>query len=308
MIDVKDLKSRAFGRWAGIFDYYGISVGDGTHGACPICGGKDRFRCDGLAKNGEYICGQCGAGDGLALLQKVKGCTFPEVIAYVSEIVGSVETQTEKPKKSPRDMLQKLWNSSQDFGGANIVAKYLHSRGLVLHPDNVRHAPKCYNSDLKKDMDAMVAKVVDVDGKPVSIHRTYLDGPKKADIESPKKLMPAMKSLQGCAVRLFKPKDNTIGVSEGIETAIACSIIFDIPTWACISSALLESFDPPEGVRKIVIYGDADGNYTGQAAAYKLAKRLHRDAYLVTVEIPEEGDWLDVLNSNQKADKSGTPF
>jgi putative DNA primase/helicase len=71
--------------------------------------------------------------------------------------------------------------------------------------------------------------------------------------------------------------------------------MFRVPVWATVMSAMMESFKPPEGIKKIIIYGDCDGNYTGQKSAYTLANRLVRDGYIVDVELPEvEGDWLDV--------------
>ena len=54
----------------------------------------------------------------------------------------------------------------------------------------------------------------------------------------------------------------------------------------------------PDGVRKVVVFGDNDRSYAGQAGAYALAARLRRDnpSLEIEVEIPKtEGlDWSDV--------------
>ena len=85
-----------------------------------------------------------------------------------------------------------------------------------------------------------------------------------------------------------------VGVSEGIETAIACKQLFDIPTWATISTSIMVGFEPPEGIRKVVIFGDNDANFVGQKAAYKLANRLYLKNFIVEVQVPEVvGDWAD---------------
>jgi putative DNA primase/helicase len=160
--------------------------------------------------------------------------------------------------------------------------------------DDVRFCPGCWESETKANMPAMVARVRNPAGKPVSIHRTYLNGDRKADISAPKKLMPAAESLTGCAIRLFDVKDH-VGVCEGLETAIAATQLFGVPTWACISSTILEKFTPPDGIRQVTIFGDNDANFAGQAAAYQLAKKLFAKDYLVDVKIPPPGDWADMM-------------
>lgn len=141
----------------------------------------------------------------------------------------------------------------------------------------------------------MVAPVIGPDGDVRSIHRTYL-----ADVPKRKKLLSAVGP--GAAVRLFDPTDK-LGIAEGIETAIAAHELFDVPTWATISSTIIESFSPPAGIRRLVIFADHDRNCAGQKAAFTLAHRLHRDLKLdVEVKIPPEpdSDWLDVLNSSRR--------
>jgi putative DNA primase/helicase len=87
-----------------------------------------------------------------------------------------------------------------------------------------------------------------------------------------------------------------LGIAEGIETALAASIRFGAPVWAATSAALLESWVPPASVERVLIAGDADAGFTGQAAAFALARRLVRDGYAVEIQIPGEigKDWADL--------------
>lgn len=300
-IDVQQLKNAARGRWLSIFQQLGIEVPEnGNHGPCPIENdGKDRFRCDNRNGEGSWFCNNCGAGDGISLVRQCLGLSFPDTMTKISEIIGmgcGIDSQVEKGKYDPREMLNKVWKSSQKLTNDDPVTKYLNSRKLFKAPDNVRYCPECYESDTKSKMPAMVAMFMNREGKPISLHRTYLNGIKKADIKSPKKLMKGTEPLSGGAIRLFNPTNKTIGIAEGIETAIAATIVTDIPTWSAVSSTLLKAFDPPEGITKIVIFGDSDPNFCGQQAAYSLANRLYSKDFLVTVEFPEIGkDWNDFL-------------
>lgn len=186
--------------------------------------------------------------------------------------------------------LNKLWTESKKLKGADPVCQYLRSRGISIVPDNVRFCHNCYYADDKKRYPAMVSMVHNADGEPVSVHRTYL-----AEVPKRKKLMPGKSGLRGAAIRLMEIKLDTLGISEGIETALSAAQLYGVPVWAAISSGGLESWEPPEDIRKIIIFGDNDSNYVGESAAYNLAKRLCRDR-IISVEIPEiVGDFNDVL-------------
>jgi putative DNA primase/helicase len=146
---------------------------------------------------------------------------------------------------------------------------------------------------------AMLATVTDAAGRAVSMHRTYIQDGRKAPVPAPKKLMQGL-PLAGAAIRLT-PVSRTLGVAEGIETALACLQQFDVPTWACVSAGVLEAFEPPAGVEHVIVFGDHDDNFTGQAAAYRLAHRLARKAIEVEVCIPPApGDWLDHLPTMER--------
>ncbi len=308
MIDSEKLQIASKNRWPSIFQLLGINIrSDGRHSACPICGpgrNSHRFRMDNKDGSGSWICTQCGAGDGFGLVMKCLGIDFPEAMRKIQSIIGGCEkVNTQKPKTDPRKALNKVWQASIPLTGSDPVVKYLRSRGLILHPDNIRYCEKCYEPDSKSYMPAMVARIQNTQGNPVSLQRTYLDGIKKADIEAPKKIMPAIEPLKGCAIRLFSPnsdlfENGMIAVAEGIETAMSCAQMYRIATWSVISTALMESWLPPAEIRDITIFGDADCNYAGQKSAYILANKLYLKDFLVNVGIPKilGADFNDELN------------
>ena len=308
MIDFNQVKSDAVGRWPVILSRLGIDAGDGKHKPCPVCGGKDRFRFDDKNGRGTWICNQCGSGDGIGLIKSVLNLEYADAMQRVADIVGHVDRiprqcrpRTDVGKNRMR--LIDLWESSQALSGTDPVSKYLRGRGLLMATVDVRFCPDCYESETKSKMPAMVAKVRNAQGRPVSIHRTYLNGTGKAPIKSPKKMMPRTEPLAGAAIRLFKT-DDTVGVAEGIETAMAATQLFGTPTWATISSTLMESFEPPDDIRRVIVFGDCDANFTGQAAAYKLAKRLYLKDHVVDVKIPDRGDWADQIERTRQRKES----
>nr|WP_254281973.1 primase-helicase zinc-binding domain-containing protein [Escherichia coli] len=69
--------SHALGHWPRILPALGIQVLKNRHQPCPVCGGSDRFRFDDREGRGTRYCNQCGAGDGLKLVEKVFGVSRP---------------------------------------------------------------------------------------------------------------------------------------------------------------------------------------------------------------------------------------
>ena len=143
----------------------------------------------------------------------------------------------------------------------------------------------------------MLALVTDDEGRIVTLHRTYLTPEGiKAPVEAPKKLYAG--GARGGLIRLGEPSD-VLGIAEGIETALSARTLFKIPVWSAVSVGGFQNFTKvPDGVRKVVVFGDNDMSYAGQAGAYALAARLRRDnpSLEIEVEIPKtEGlDWSDV--------------
>ena len=137
--------------------------------------------------------------------------------------------------------------------------------------------------------------MVAADGSLSTVHRIYA-----ADVPTRKKLMPVINGITGATVRLFEAVD-TLGVAEGIETAIAAHELFSVPTWACLSANGIETFIPPLNITRLIIYGDNDRNFVGQRAAHVLAAKL-AGKIDVEVKIPDTpGDWLDALNARRSS-------
>jgi putative DNA primase/helicase len=187
------------------------------------------------------------------------------------------------------------------------VAKYLRNRtgGAVAPYKFLREHLNLRYPGTFESHPAMVAKIVSAENTAVNLHLTFLDrNGGKAEVSQPKRVMPG-RLPDGCAIRLMEEKP-LMGIAEGIETAISASLMFDIPVWACINGNLLSKWTPPLCAEEIIIFGDNDKNYTGQAKAYHLANRLEvQFKRHVTVQIPEFAgdDWNDVHVAHNQAQR-----
>ena len=89
-MNVTETVKRACGHWPRILPALGVKVIKNQHQACPVCGGSDRFRFDDKEGRGTWFCNQCGAGDGLKLVEKVFGVSAYEAAGKVSALTGSL--------------------------------------------------------------------------------------------------------------------------------------------------------------------------------------------------------------------------
>ncbi len=298
------LSVRAQGRWPGILQALGIDRQylTGKHTGCPICrDGRDRFRFDNKEGRGSFFCSVCGAGDGVKLVMLTKGLDFKTAAKEIEAVLGTAPVGEVKPERSDADKraaMNRLWSSSSPINANDPVAAWLFNRArVVTYPKCLRTALRVrYEDDEPSYHPAMVAMVSDPDGRPTILHRTYLtkDG-RKAPVEKPRRVM-AGTIAKGSAVRLMEHGD-VLGIAEGIETAFAASALFGVPCWAALNAGMLSEWVPPEGVREVVVFGDNDGNYTGQAAAFSLARRLACKNLKAVVKIPQAigQDWNDVF-------------
>lgn len=295
----QDIHDQARGKWRGILMGLGVPSDflKDKHGPCPLCEGKDRFRWDNKDGKGTYICNQCGSGSGIDLLMNYRGWQFREAVDQVRGVVGGASVEPVKPELSDerrRYMLRELWKSCSQTVRGDVVDRYLAARGVNedIYPASILTCERCYFSQ-GVEYPAMIGVVSDLDGKPVTLHRTYLGEGAKAPVDDPRRVMPG-KIPNGSAIRIGVVQEE-IGIAEGIETALAAMQRYELPVWSAINSTMLQNWYAPKGVTTVYIFGDNDRSFGGQAAAYTLAKRLRAKGLTVHVKIPDQigTDWAD---------------
>lgn len=304
----------AIGRWPEIFEYYGLPPVTGKNhfkGECPLCGRRGKLRIDDKNGTGSYIC-VCGAGDGWAMLTKATGKDFKTLAPEVDRLIGNVfvrsdDTPLEKSQTmSSREKVIRKFPTLAQLRGTD-AAKYLLNRGITSLPtDAVRYCDT--QRALGKVLQAIYSLATDDKGTLCYLHRTLLDGDKKADIgASQKKLMKLqedsyLEHANSVAIRMF-PVATTLGIAEGIETALSCHQITGCNTWAVLNATFMKKFRVPRGVSHLIIFADRDNNATGQMAAYHCANAnlmAKNDLQKVSIRWPQCGDFNDLLTEGRE--------
>lgn len=312
--------SAAKGRWPDIFVSCGM---DRRHflkkgQACPVCGGTDRFSFTDRWKRGNFICRGCGSGDGFDLISRYCQCGFIEALETVERFCGiawngnKADARVElselevRGKEQARERMN-LWAQAKPIKVGDPVWKYLQRRGLEPSAAGFEvrfHSALDYRHEdgtLTKHP-AMLARVFDQQGIVINLHRTYLDEDgQKAALPVTKKLLPGQ--VKGGAVHFGGTVGEVLGLAEGVETALAATLLKGIPVWATLGCSNLSDFTSlPGSVKRLMIFADNDVKFAGQAAAYAVAHRISTTTNIeVSVLVPEQAgsDWLDVFNHKE---------
>jgi hypothetical protein len=186
----------------------------------------------------------------------------------------------------------RIWDTARPAGGT-LAEAYLRSRGITLPPPpSLRFAPEMLHSPTATRWPAMVARVEDVAGRFLGVHRTYLapGGRGKAPVE-PQKMM--LGATAGGAVRLGEAANGLL-IAEGIESALSAMQASGRPAWAALSTSGLRRLELPEHVREVVIV--PDGDPPGWDAATAAARRWDAEGWAVRIAaLPDGRDINDLL-------------
>ncbi len=280
-------------RWPEVLERAGMDSAffSGRHGPCPFCKGEDRYRWS-KKYGGVWLCNFCTKSsyqDGFKMLMLHMGYTqFAQAADHVREffhVDGNTPSVQRTARASARvaeqeqldrnyRRMQEIWAKCQKISSGDPVDLYLQSRvpGLNYVPDMIRYHPALdYWAPPEKDGEkprllgrfpAMIAKAFDVEGRFVQLHKTYLTREGcKADVPVVKKTERGI-GINGFAVPIAPLRGRTLGFAEGIESALAASMIRDIPVWPCLNGPSMAAFAVPgrllEAIDRIVIFADHD--------------------------------------------------
>ena len=308
------------GKWRGILMELGVPRESltGRHCACPLCGGTDRWRFDDLDRRGTSICNQCGAMSGMKLAMELLGQDFQSTASRIDQMVGNIKPEAGQLRKDMSDddrkqMLRAAVMETKPVQSGDLVDRYLTARGIgeTVYPSALRFGAAMRDGEggIRPCIVALVGVHGETDERGrqryQTLHRTFLkpDGSGKAEMASPRKLMPGSLTDGACVMLSEWTGSGPIGIAEGIETARAASQMFGLPVWAAINATMLAKWRPPVGADEVVIFADSDRSATGMAAAFALARSVATISKLPwSVQCPgvqpivqpaKDTDWLD---------------
>ena len=296
-MNVTDTVKQACGHWPRILPALGLTVIKNRHQACPVCGGSDRFRFDDKEGRGTWFCNQCGAGDGLKLVEKVFGVTPSEAAGKVNavtgnlppvapEVIAAADAETEADRKAAAALAAKLMEKTRPAtGNAYLTRKGFPGRECpvltVMHKTGgVTYRAGDVVVPLYDDSGALVnVQLINADG----LKRTLKGGQVKG----------ACHILDG-----KKEAGKRLWIAEGYATALTVHHLTGETVMVALSSVNLLSLASLARHQypacQIVLAADRDLSGDGQTKAAAAA-----DACEGVVALPPVfGDWNDAYTQH----------
>ncbi|WP_313355269.1 primase-helicase zinc-binding domain-containing protein [Kosakonia cowanii] len=296
-MNVTDTVNMACGHWPRILPALGVPVIRNRHQACPVCGGSDRFRFDDKEGRGTWFCNQCGAGDGLKLVEKVFGVSASEAAGKVNAVTGTLpqvvpaatvtaDTGTDAARKAAAARASELVASARPAtGNAYLTRKGLAERECLTLTNPHKTGGVSYRAG------DMVVPLYDDTGVLVNVQLINADGDKR--------------TLKGGAVKGAchiikgqKQAGKRLWIAEGYATALTVHHLTGETVMVALSSVNLLSLASlarrQHPACQIILAADRDLSGDGQTKAAAAA-----DACNGVVALPPVfGDWNDAFALN----------
>ncbi|WP_312605291.1 primase-helicase zinc-binding domain-containing protein [Kosakonia cowanii] len=296
-MNVTDTVNMACGHWPRILPALGVPVIRNRHQACPVCGGSDRFRFDDKEGRGTWFCNQCGAGDGLKLVEKVFGVSVSEAAGKVNAVTGTLppvapadtataDTGTDAARKAAATRASELMASARPAtGNAYLTRKGLADRECLTLATTHKTGGVSYRAG------DVVVPLHDDTGALVNVQLINADGDKR--------------TLKGGAVKGAchiiegqKQAGKRLWIAEGYATALTVHHLTGETVMVALSSVNLLSLASLAGRQhpacQIILAADRDLSGDGQTKAAVAA-----DACNGVVALPPVfGDWNDAITLN----------
>ena len=296
-MNVTETVEQACGHWPRILPALGVPVIKNRHQACPVCGGSDRFRFDDKEGRGTWFCNQCGAGDGLKLVEKVFGVKPSEAAQKVNTVTGCLPpvapeamaaagAETDADRKAAAALAVRLMEKTRTAtGNAYLTRKGFPGHECVMLTSTHKTGGVTYRAG------DVVVPLHDETGALVNLQLINPDGLKR--------------TLKGGQVKGTchtiegqKQAGKRQWIAEGYATALTVHHLTGETVMVALSSVNLLSLASlvrqKHPACQIVLAADRDLNGDGQTRAAAAAQACEG-----TVALPPVfGDWNDAFMQN----------
>ncbi|EBI8350532.1 toprim domain-containing protein [Salmonella enterica] len=293
-MNVTETVKQACGHWPRILPALGVKVIKNRHQACPVCGGSDRFRFDDKEGRGTWFCNQCGAGDGLKLVEKVFGVTPSEAAGKVNavtgnlspvapEVIAAAEAETEADRKAATALAVRLMEKTRPATGN----AYLTRKGFP--------ALECLTLTVMHKTGGVTFRAGDV-VVPLSDDTGTLVNLQFINADGLKRTLKGGQVKWAChIIEGKKQAGKRLWIAEGYATALTVHHLTGETVMVALSSVNLLSLASLTRQKspacQIVLAADRDLNGDGQSKAAAAA-----DACEGIVALPPVfGDWNDAF-------------
>ncbi|CBJ83479.1 Putative prophage primase [Xenorhabdus bovienii str. Jollieti] len=297
---VTDIVKAANGRWYYILSNLGVSVPENNkHGACPKCGGKDRFRFDDKNGKGTWFCNHCGSGDGLDLIKLVTGQDIKTTCFEINKILLLPEFKKITPTRIKKASAQKGIELFEKLKALCLSgeSQYLSNKGLTNHQYLITQQ-QYTQGGIIFPTGSLLLPLVD---NQVSIKGGQLISPKG------EKSLLSGSVLSGSFIVVADKTDKNIEqvvITEGFATGLSLSKVIDAFIVAAVAATNLVKVAQQLRERwpqaKIIIAGDNDfidgKENTGKLWAEKAAKAV--DGWVTLPPTHYKADWDDYRQEN----------
>lgn len=299
-MNVTETVKQACGHWPRILPALGVKVIKNRHQACPMCGGSDRFRFDDKEGRGTWFCNQCGAGDGLKLVEKVFGEKPSEAAQRVNAVTGSLppvareviattEAGTEADRKAAAALAVELMEKTRPAtGNVYLTRKGFPGHECLMLTDTHKTGGVTYCAG------DLAVPLYDDKGALVNLQLIRLVGDKGI-----KRTLKGGQVKGAChIIEGQKQAGKRLWIAEGYATALTVHHLTGETVMMALSSVNLLSLASLARSKypacQIVLAADRDLNGDGQTKAAAAAEACNGIVALP----PVFGDWNDAFMQN----------
>ncbi|AUR94125.1 coil containing protein [Vibrio phage 1.191.O._10N.286.52.B4] len=299
------------GQWRTVLENYSVKLpSNKKHGACPVCGGKDRFRFDDKNGLGTWYCSQCPeqSGGGLKLLSMYLGKT---TMATAKELVGDDLHRSIAPKRihTVNHDEVRAANIEQAKKGAKLMVdaatmaihSYMDNKGLSGEW-LVNGEPMMSREGITQPGELLLVPVYKASGSGitelVNVQKITKDGKKRPLFGG---------DMQGVH-HVIDGATKNIAIAEGFATGVTINQATKWKTYVSFNTgnlaAAVKQAKDDHPYSSVIIFGDHDkldenhNRRPGEYYANEAAAAYGAGVVIPDMDIETTGDWDDYRQSH----------